>query len=91
MRRTLLLLGLLALLASATVVLAQSGFSLGRYVIGGGGGHSTGGSYALDSTLAQPVAGVIQGGSYRIEVGYWEPALGTVIYRVWLPLILHNH
>jgi hypothetical protein len=45
----------------------------------------------LDSTLAQPVAGVPQGGSCRIDVGFWVSAGVTTIHYVHLPLILPNH
>lgn len=90
MRRTLLLLLLVVFLASASVVAAQSGFSLVRHVFGGGGGASMSGRYGLDNTVAQPMAGVLQGGNYRIDVGFWVPDDVTTIYYVYLPLILHN-
>jgi hypothetical protein len=37
------------------------------------------------------VAGVLQGGSYRIDVGFWVTAVVTTIHYVYLPLILRNH
>lgn len=69
MKRTLLLVLLVALSASAA--LAQANFNLARHVIGGGGGHSAGGSYTVDSTAAQPMAGFLQGGSFTVTGGFW--------------------
>jgi hypothetical protein len=90
MRRSLLLILAFVLLVSTSVALAQGGFDMARHVLGGGGGRISGGPYALDSTLAQPVAGVLQGGSYRIDVGFWAPAAVTTMHYVYLPLILRH-
>jgi hypothetical protein len=53
---------------------AQSGgsFQITQSVIGGGGGSATGGSFALDGTIAEPVAGTTStGGPFRLASGFW--------------------
>ncbi len=53
---------------------AQSGgsYSVTQSVIGGIGGNSTGGSYELDGTGGQPLAGGDStGGGYGVAGGYW--------------------
>lgn len=78
---------LLFLLLSGIVALALNGYELNWYVIGGGGDATTGGSYALGSTVGQPVAGPVSGGSYQLNAGFWQetPPGG---FRVFLPVML---
>lgn len=61
------------LLATTSLLLAQS--SSGPYVmrkdiVASGGGTSTGGTYSVTATLAQPVAAVQSGGSYVLTGGF---------------------
>ncbi|MFN8547079.1 MAG: T9SS type A sorting domain-containing protein [Candidatus Eisenbacteria bacterium] len=63
------LLGLMVTSAHAETTMSQS-------VLGSGGVMSSGPSYRLDATLAQPVIGVVTGG-HRIDIGYWQ-VLGLV-------------
>ena len=55
-----------------------------RYVIGGGGGQSTGGDYSLYATIGQPVAGQ----SGELCSGFWCGV--AVEYKIYLPLVLRN-
>jgi hypothetical protein len=67
----------------------QSGYSIEWYTIDGGGAtFSTGGSYSLGGTIGQPDAGVLSGGSYTINGGFWGGA--SINYNIYLPLALKN-
>ena len=76
--KRLYLLITIALLATvgAALVIAQSAgggsdYDLTWHTIDGGGGTSSGGSYAISGTIGQPDAGVMTGGDYELAGGYW--------------------
>ncbi len=74
----LLLLGL-ALRHVPGYVLAQSGgdFDLAWSTIDTGGGMpSTGGAFSLLGTAGQPDAGVLNGGVFSLEAGFWNRDAG---------------
>ncbi len=83
----LILLGLL--LVSGSVIASSGGtFDLPWMTVDGGGGSSSGGSYALSGTVGQTDAGgPLSGGSYTLNGGFW---VGTGIseWEVYLPLIV---
>jgi hypothetical protein len=87
MKRSLFLLGLLALLLlSAIAAAAAGGYSLPWWTVDGGGGTSgAAGGYTLSGTVGQPDARALTNSSYRLEGGFWG-----VITRgnMYLPLIL---
>ncbi len=66
----------------ATAAIAQlagsggGGYDLSWHTIDGGGGESTGSSYALTGTIGQHDAGAMQGGDYTLVGGFW--AAGNV-------------
>nr|MBC7245600.1 hypothetical protein [Chloroflexota bacterium] len=84
-------LGLLIMLLLALVVQADApGFSINWYVVSGGGGRSTGGAFTLDGSVLQP-AGVMTGGAYQLQSGFWPGALAFVpSHRLHLPVLLKN-
>ena len=93
--RRLYLIGVLILLI-AGLLLAQSvlagggGLDISRHVIGGGGGHVQNGSFALDTSIGQPVVGKTQAvliKTYALCSGFW---CGLGVYKVYLPLVLRN-
>ena len=47
-------------------------YSIDWHTIGGGGGTSTGGVYAVSGTIGQPAAGVMSGGPYSMVGGFWS-------------------
>ena len=65
------LAGLLFFVA-APELLAQ--YTITSYTIGGGGGRSTGGGYAVRGTIGQPDAGWQSGGVYVLDGGFWNVA-----------------
>ena len=82
----ILLVAALLLAASlGIVVLAAGTLTIDRWVIGGGGGHSEAGSYVLDATVGQAVAGVTSNAPHELCAGFW---CGTERYKVFLPLVL---
>lgn len=75
MKQRLLLIALAAtlLISISGSTLAQGvGPAIARWVIGGGGGPASGGSFAIDGTLGQPIVGQSSGGDYVLNAGYWQ-------------------
>jgi hypothetical protein len=67
----------------------QSSYDLSWFTIDGGGAtFSTGGSYSLGGSIGQPDAGVLNGGSYQLNGGFWGGA--AINYNIYLPLALKN-
>lgn len=65
-----LILALIILLPN--LCLAQQ-YSISWYKIAGGGGTSTGGTYAVSGTIGQPDAnGPMTGGAYSLTDGFWS-------------------
>ena len=64
---------------------AQS-YSIDWHTIGGGGGTSAGGGFALSGTIGQPDAGEMGDGEYTISGGFWSieaavpPVVATTIF-----------
>ena len=77
----------ITLLLLTGTALANGTLTIDRWVIGGGGGHSEAGSYVLDATVGQAVAGVTSNTPYELCAGFW---CGMGRYKVYLPLILRN-
>ena len=67
------------LLASALVLCAQRAmaqpFSIDRFTVAGGGGPSTGGTFALSGTVGQHdvTPQPTSGGSFSLKGGFWSP------------------
>src|ERR1044071_1961748 len=61
---------LLMALASALTLDAQN-YKIDWYTIDGGGGTSSGGPYSLSGTIGQPDAGILSGGNYVLQGGFW--------------------
>ena len=81
---------LISLLLSATALASTvQSYAISWWTVDGGGATvSTGGGYSLGSTIGQPDAGVLAGGSYALAGGFWS---GTVTaYRLYLPLVLRQ-
>lgn len=75
----------LLLLLAGTVLASAAGPDIPRYVIGGGGGYSEAGNFALDATAGQAVAGAVSARGFDLCTGFW---CRTGEYRVRLPLVL---
>ncbi len=60
-----------SLLAVVSLTSAQS-YSIDRFTIAGGGGTSTGGTFALSGTSGQSEAGRMSDSRYTIEGGFWS-------------------
>ena len=87
------LLAVALVLLGAAAVLAQSGdgYDLTWNTVDGGGGASTGETYALQGTAGQPDAGAVSGEGYTLAGGFLPGgALAPLHYRVYLPLVLRN-
>jgi hypothetical protein len=67
----------------------RSVYTLPWSVIGSGGMGGTAGSYTIHSTLGQPVAGSVDGGSYHLTSGFWTEVIETIEeFFHFLPLII---
>lgn len=93
MRRALVLsISLMVLFAFSVTVLAQSSgsYTLTWFTVDGGGGNSSGGSYALGGTIGQPDAGSMSGSAYTLGGGFWGggPLHSALLYKVYLPVVL---
>jgi hypothetical protein len=65
-------------------VVAQP-YAIDWYTIDGGGGESAGGDYTLTGTAGQPDTGVLSGGDYAIDGGFWS--LITAVQTTEAPLV----
>ena len=61
---------LTAAAAFTTCAQAQN-YGIDWFTIDGGGGTSTGGVFAISGTIGQPDAGVMSGGQYSLNGGFW--------------------
>jgi hypothetical protein len=89
MRRTSILLILIALLALADGTLAMSApdYRLDWLTLAGGGGGPAGSSsYAINLTVGQAAMGAAAGMDYQACLGYWCETAGP--WRIYLPLVL---
>jgi len=74
---------------SASTASAQS-YTIDWYKIAGGGGTSTGGTYAVSGTIGQPDAsGAMSGGNYSVTGGFW--ALIQVVQTPGAPTLYVSH
>ena len=89
-----ILVAAVAVLMLAGVALANGSYDIPWWVIGGGGGHSEAGSYALDGTIGQPVVGVATDTGYELCSGFWcgvaAPAPPPPTHKVFLPIIMKH-
>ncbi|MDB6110871.1 MAG: hypothetical protein JWR69_2621 [Pedosphaera sp.] len=50
---------------------AQS-YNMDWFTVDGGGGTSIGGAFSISGTIGQPDAGVLSGGGFTVEGGFWS-------------------
>lgn len=81
------ILVVVVIFAMTVCTLAQSGgtFNIEKSVIAGGGGQAAGGTFVLDGTVGQALAGTTSGsGSFIVQSGFWTSApnslAGTITY-----------
>jgi len=69
-----LIIAILWITSEVSSAAAQAGapYDLSHAVIAGGGGHSTGGTFIVDGTVGQNLAGTLSiGGGYALRGGFW--------------------
>ncbi len=52
-------------------VIAWAQYSPDWSTVNGGGGTSAGGVYSVTGTIGQPNAGVMRGGNFTLQAGFW--------------------
>ena len=66
-------------------------FTLPWSVISSGGMGGSAGGYTIHSTLGQPVAGAVDGGSYHLTSGFWTEVIESIEeFFNFLPLIVQR-
>jgi hypothetical protein len=88
MKATAFFLVLVALVLLASAALAANGLAIPRQLIGGGGGSIQSGTFALQGSVGQAVAGGVGHGSFGVGSGFWRETVR--IYPVYLPLVVRN-
>jgi hypothetical protein len=91
MKRTaMLLVSCLAMLALASTASAQGGYDISWWTVSGGGHtFSSGDSYTLGGTIGQPATGIMLGGSYGLDGGFWPRVIP--VYPVYVPVVMRNY
>lgn len=65
------ILKLLILVVLLTSVAIAQDYSIDRYVIASGGGHSESSNYQIDGTIGQSIVGVSSSENYIVKAGFW--------------------
>ncbi len=65
------------------------GYDLSWWTVDGGGGTSVGSGYTVNGTIGQPDAGIISGGAYTLNGGFWHIETAAS-YNLYLPVVLRN-
>jgi len=87
-RITIVLVGVVVLLAPVVLALATDGYDLSWWTADSGGGSSTNGSYTLSGGAGQPDAGVLTGGNYSLAGGFWGGGAAIAPgYQLYLPIV----
>ena len=69
---TLKRLGLISATVAGCAAMATAQFTIDAYTIDGGGGKSTGGSFAVEGTIGQhDASNAMTGGTYELVGGFW--------------------
>jgi hypothetical protein len=83
----ILSLALGALLAGSPAAnAALDALGLDWWTVAGGGGSSSGGSYVLNGTVGQAGPGILAGGDYKLEGGFWL-GVGSQV-KAFLPIVV---
>jgi len=92
MKRTTILLTLVAFLLLGSVASALAPMALNWWVMGGGEGPRGGGPLRINATIGQPAIGRSSSGPLALTWGYWSQQISTApSLRGYLPLMLKWH
>jgi hypothetical protein len=86
-RKTGIFIVLIVLPLIAATTLTPTALTMQKHVIGGGGGRSEAGSFVLNGTAGQAVAGTASNAPYELGAGFWY---GMGRYEIYLPLVLRQ-
>ena len=92
--RTLILVGLAVVLLAASTALAADSDQVPWWTVNGGGGTSTGSTFAVSGTLGQPDAGPqLSGTRFSLAGGFWAQAgeVPAFDFGVYLPWLSRSH
>jgi hypothetical protein len=91
MKRTLILLCLVLLLAGSARASSGGTYTLSWFSVDGGGGPASAGELTLGGTAGQTDAGVLSGGQYKLAGGFWAGgAVLPILHPLYLPLVAKN-
>jgi hypothetical protein len=80
-----------ALLLVAAAALAANGYEITRSVTSGGGSRLLGGTYVLEGTVGQAVAGESSDAMRQLCSGFWCEDMVSHQGKVYLPALLRYH
>jgi hypothetical protein len=66
------LIVVLTLTALSLAGTAHAQFGINSFTIDGGGGQSAGGVFKVSGTIGQPDAGILEGGGFKLQGGFWS-------------------
>jgi hypothetical protein len=85
----LLLSAVLLLFLAGAALAPVQGVTLDWWTVDGGGGQSAGGEYTLRAAAGQPDAGVLTGGAYVLEGGFFTGLSAASSQReIFLPVVV---
>jgi hypothetical protein len=85
----LLLSAVLVLLLAGAALAAVQGYTADWWTVDGGGGQSSGGDYTLRGAAGQPDAGVLTGGAYVLQGGFFTGLSAAPSQReIFLPVVV---
>jgi hypothetical protein len=92
MKRTTILLTLVAFLLLGSIASALAPMGLNWWVMGGGEEPRSGGTLRINATIGQPAIGRSSSGPLALSWGYWYGQAPSVLpSRGYLPLVLRQH
>jgi len=90
--RKILLIAIICLLvtfSSFPVLANTSDFEITWFSIDSGGTmESSAGAYMLSGTFGQPDAGVISGGDYTMQGGFWNSDTANTFSEIFMPVVV---
>jgi len=90
--RKIFLITILCLFVGLSGLTAQadtSDFVIQWFSVDNGGVlESSGGSFSLNGTIGQPDAGVISGGDYTLQGGFWNSDTANALLEIFMPVVV---
>jgi len=83
-------LAAVALLVVFAIAAALDNPEADWFTVDGGGAMVTAGNVTLTGTIGQPDSGLLKGGTYALEGGFWGGGALAADYAIYLPLVMRG-